>query len=293
MYGKMIGVMKMEMLQIQYFIAVAKQESISRAAQAFMVPASSVSVAIKKLEQSLGFALFDRTANRLRLNAYGKIFLRAVEEASETLAQAKVEMQNLSNTVAGEIRLLILSNRSHVTACISAFNEQYPDVSFHIRHEGLEQYREYDLVITDRFAEDAQYESKLFCREEVRLAVPKTHRLSKAETVSLSDLRGEKFICMPKGSSLGDYTHSVLESVGIQPKVSIECDDPQYIRRYVKMGLGISFFPMYSWQIQADDSICLLHMAENLHRESYVHVKKDALKAAKLFGDALLKIMKK
>lgn len=277
----------MEILQIKYFMAVAKQESISRVAQTFMVPPSSVSVAIKKLEQRLGFSLFERTANRLRLSAHGKIFLAAMEKAAETIAQAKVEMQNLSDTVAGEIRLLILSNRSHVTECISAFNELYPDVSFHIRHDGAEHYKAYDLIVSDRMLDEKLYDKVLFCREELCLAVPEQHHLASSGTVSLRSLQDEKFICLPRGSSLGDCIHNAMQSVGIQPKVAIECDDPQYVLRYLKMGLGVCLFPMHSWQVQADESLCLLHLEEGLQRETYMYVKKDALKAAKLFAEQL------
>ena len=279
--------MKMELLQIEYFRSVAQHESISKAAQAFGVPPSSVSVAIKKLETSLGFVLFDRTANRLKLNAYGKTFLAAIESAAETLARAQVQMQNLSAAVAGEISMLILSNRSRVTECISAFTAQYPNVTFHIRHDGAEQYKAYDLIVSDRFLDENLYEKTLFCRETLCLAVPKNHPLAQRRAVSLRDLRDEKFICMPRGSSLGDCIHNAMQSVGIQPKVAIECDDPQYILRYLRMGMGVCLFPMHSWQGQADESIHLLRFEEDLRRETYVYVKRDALKAAKLFAEAL------
>lgn len=279
--------MKMEMLQIQYFRSVAQYESISQAAQVFRVPPSSVSVAIKKLEKSLGFTLFDRTSNRLTLNAYGKTFLDAVERAAETMEQAQVQMQNLSSAVSGEIRLLILSNRSKVTDCISAFTAQYPNVSFHIRHDGLEHYKAYDLIISDRMLDEKLYDKVLFCREELCLAVPEQHHLASSGTVSLRSLQDEKFICLPRGSSLGDCIHNAMQSVGIQPKVAIECDDPQYILRYLRMGLGVCLFPMLSWKGQKDESICLLALTEKLQRETYMYVKKDALKAAKLFAEAL------
>ena len=57
----------MEFLQLRYFYESAKSESIAKTAKSFMVPASSVSAAIKRLEEELGCALFERTANRIRL----------------------------------------------------------------------------------------------------------------------------------------------------------------------------------------------------------------------------------
>ena len=245
--------MGMEMLQIKYFMAVARSENISRAAQEFMVPPSSVSVAIKKLEADWGYPLFDRTANRLTLNANGKLLLRALKTAQTAVEAAKTETQNLSGDVSGELKLLVLNNRGRVTECISSFTAEYPKAVFNIRHDGKLNFRDFDLIITDKKIEAEEYAEALFCREEILLAVPKNHPLAKEKSVAVSALANEKFICMPRESNLGEYTHTAFSRAGILPEIAIECDDPQYILSYLKMGLGICFFPSLSWKKQADD----------------------------------------
>mgnify|MGYP002513475198 CR=1 FL=1 len=70
---------KMEFLQLKYFQHAARSENFSHTATAFMVPPSSVSVSIKKLESELGVPLFDRTANKLSLNENGKLFLKTAD----------------------------------------------------------------------------------------------------------------------------------------------------------------------------------------------------------------------
>ena len=279
--------MGMEMLQIKYFMAVARSENISRAAQEFMVPPSSVSVAIKKLEADWGYPLFDRTANRLKLNTNGKLFLHALEIAEREMRNAKMQMQNLAGTVSGEIRLLILSNRRNVMQCISSFKAAYPHVAFTIRHEWHQNYMDYDLIVTDRILSEEVFERRLYQHEEMLLAVPKNHPLALCESVSLSALGREKFICMPKGSSLGDYTHAAFSRFGISPEIAIECDDPEYILMYLKMGLGLSLFPNRSWGSQVDENIHLIKLEGNLERDSYVYLRKNASVAAKQFAKTL------
>ncbi len=281
-------VMFMERLQIQYFMTVARYESISRAAQEFMVPPSSVSVAIKKLETELGVALFERSANRLTLGAAGKILRDALEKVNGIMADVQVRIQNLSETVSGEIRLLILSNRARVTRCISAFQERYPNTAFNIRHDGKLDYKGYDIILTDRHIETEGYERHLFCREELMLAVSKRHPLAGKDSVALSDLGEEKFICMTKESSLGECTRAAFQKAGITPDIAIECDDPQYVLSYLKLGLGICFFPSKSWENKKDEHIHLLTCEEGLQRTSYLYVRKNATRAVSLFAEKFL-----
>ncbi len=279
----------MEMLQIRYFMAVARSENISKAAQEFMVPPSSVSVAIKKLEAAWGYPLFDRTANRLMLNANGKLLLRALKTAQGALETAKTETQNLSGEVSGEIRLLVLNNRSRVTECISRFKSEYPDVSFNIRHDGKLNFNDFDVIVTDKNIETDAYTKELFRREEILLAVPKSHPLANEKIVSMTALAEEKFICMPRESNLGEYTHTAFSRAGILPEIAIECDDPQYILSYLKMGMGVCFFPSLSWEKQANENISLLKIENGLMRDSYLYVRKKAAHIVHLFASALLK----
>ena len=62
----------MEFLQLKYFFESSKNENFAKTAEKFMVPPSSVSTAIKRLENELGCELFDRKSNSILLNENGK-----------------------------------------------------------------------------------------------------------------------------------------------------------------------------------------------------------------------------
>ncbi|MBE7042156.1 MAG: LysR family transcriptional regulator [Ruminococcaceae bacterium] len=280
----------MELLQLKYFQCAAKKENISHAAQIFMVPPSSVSASIKKLETELGVTLFDRTANTLKLNANGKIFLRAIDAADKEIKKAKTEMLDLAQMPFGEITLLILTNRRIVTDMISKFKKEYPEVSFSIKHDDYGDYaayHKYDIVITDREIESVQFECKEFIREEIFLAVPKQSLLSDLEQINLKQLRETALICMPKGSSIRGCMDRYCKQYDVEPNIVIECDDPYYVCEYLKMGLGSAFFPSVSWNKQVDDKIKLLKINEGLYRHSYLYVNKESTNVAKLFANQL------
>lgn len=52
-----------------------------------------------------------------------------------------------------------------------------------------------------------------------------------------SDIEGQKFICMPSGSSLGNITEAFTNNEGIDAEKTIICDYPQYVRSYVEMDM--------------------------------------------------------
>ena len=70
----------MELLQLKYFCDAAQTENFSKTAEKFMVPVSSVSQSIKRLETELGNPLFARTKNRIQLNSTGKEFFNEAKK---------------------------------------------------------------------------------------------------------------------------------------------------------------------------------------------------------------------
>ncbi len=281
----------METLQLKYFQITAKNENISHTAKQFMVPPSSVSSSIKKLEAELGVKLFDRTANKLKLNAYGKIFLDAVDYSEKKFKQAKIDMLNLAETPVGEISLLILTNRQKVTDFISQFKIKYPNITFKIKHEDYADYSKYtdfDIIISDRFIDTDNFESNFYVSEEVFLAVHKNHRLASEKKITFEDIKKEKFICMPKGSSLGDYMDRIFKKAGFEPDIVIECDDPHYIREYLNMGLGTTFFPSVSWKNHINNNIRLLKINDGLFRNSYIYINNDSSNIVRIFAENLI-----
>lgn len=280
----------MELLQLKYFSHAAKTENFSRTAQNFMVPASGISASIKKLEKEIGVELFDRTANTITLNEYGKILLTAIEKSEELFNKAKTDIFDLSQTPFGEFRLLILSNRQKVTKVISEFLNKYPKISFNIKHQGIvspSSINDYDLIVTDHNIETEHFSKNFWLREELFLATHKDSRLAKKTYVSSAELSGEKFICMPKGSSLRRCTDSYFERKNLNPDIIIECDDPQYIRNYLKMGLGVTIFPEISWKNQIGDDIALLKIDDGLYRDSYIYINKSSSNIVSLFSQML------
>ena len=165
-----------------------------------------------------------------------------------------------------------------------------PKILFNIKHQGMispSHINDYDLIVTDMNIESDYFFKHFWFREELFLATHKDSRLAKKTHVSSAELNDEKFICMPKGSSLRRCADTYFEQKKLNPDIIIECDDPQYIRNYLNMGLGVTIFPEISWKNQISDDIALLKIDDGLYRDSYIYINKSSSNAVGLFSQML------
>ncbi len=278
----------MEILQLKYFQHVARCENISHTAKEFFVPASSVSVSIKKLEKELGTELFNRTANSLKLNECGRIFLNAVDSCERDIRKAKTEMQKYSSLPTGEIRILLLTNRSRINKSIMEFKDKYPEVSFVIVHEnfvGVSSYSEFDIIISDNVINSDVFEKRHLLREELCIAAGKHNSISSLKSVELKRLAEEKFVSMPLGTSLRDNFDRIFEGCDRLPRIAVECNDTFYIMEYVKKDMGVALFPKISWEAKLDDDISLVSIGDGVYRDTYIYTNKSSSDICSMFSE--------
>ena len=176
----------MELLQLTYFCSAAEKENFSKTAKEYNVPASNISQSIHRLENEIGTKLFDRTANRIRLNEKGKMFYKDVKNALMFIDNATKKIYE-QEEISGEIRILANTNRRIVTAAMEIFEEQYNGVSFFINHSLDEDIDKYDLIITDRIINRNDFTKQLLMVDEILLAMSVSNPFANKE-ILLSDL---------------------------------------------------------------------------------------------------------
>ncbi len=261
----------MELLQLTYFCDAAKSEKFSATARKFMVPTSNISQSVKRLERELGVELFEHRANRVRLLDAGRCFYEKASAALLLLEEAKSKARGLEHEPRGEIKLLVSCNRRLVTSAIEAFKTDFPQVNFVLRHDREPEF-EPDIVVTDQCPK-GYGEVALLAEEEILLAMPKDHILAQKPSLTVKELQNERFISMPNGRSLYLLTEEICRAEGFSPNISIQTDDPHYVRKYVALGLGIAFVPAFSWEGLYPDHVILRRVGEK-RRKTYICLPK-------------------
>ncbi|PWK15653.1 LysR family transcriptional regulator [Tumebacillus permanentifrigoris] len=238
----------MELLQLQYFLAVARLEHVTEAARSLHVTQSSLSKTIQRLEEDLGVPLFDRIGRKLRLNEFGSRFLRRAERALFELEQGKQELSDLASPEHGTLELAV-TTASTLPNILREFRKKRPYIQFHVQmlttqemvtllHRG-----EVDFCLSSPPIRGDDIECQIVFLDPILVAVPIGHRLADRRSVSLTELRDEGFVGVKKGYGTRDLVDSLCKSVGFVPKYVYEGDEPARLSALVEAEIGIAFLP--------------------------------------------------
>ena len=228
----------MEFLQLQYFWDTARTENFAKTAEKYLVPPSSVSASVKRLERELGCLLFDRQSNRITLNENGKKLQRSLGMIFEELDFVRSELNNSVQDRA-TIRLLVRSIRSKITDAIIDYRKQHPNVCFETVFD-LEEGRSeaFDLIIdehTDAYAERKRFE---LCSLRVRVRASAESPLC-GRTLTMEQLRNQPFISMGESSNLHKILLRACKNAGFTPNIIMTTNDMLCYGKCLAGGIGI------------------------------------------------------
>ena len=201
----------MELQQLKYFKTVAEIGKISEAAEGLFVSAPALSTSISRLEKELGMQLFDRTNNRITLNAQGQIFLNHVNQVFDTLESAKQELRQSLLQQSSHISLVSVNTAMWVNL-ITAFMSEFPQYALswsaltlpELAQSGISPQHSfllaYDCDIPPAYA-DKLCRTFLF-QTFPMVEIHKDHPLAKEEAIDLRMLAREKLLMPVTGHSL-------------------------------------------------------------------------------------------
>ncbi|MGE6668596.1 LysR family transcriptional regulator [Paenibacillus xylanexedens] len=238
----------MELLQLKYFLTVARCEHVTEAAGKLHVTQSSLSKTIQRLEDDLGVPLFDRIGRKLRLNDFGRTFLERTEKALFELEQGKREIADLSNPDQGTLQLAV-TTASTLPGILREFRKNKPDIQFHVQMVSLENMSrllhrgEVDFCLSSPPIEGDDIECQVLYDDPIVVAVPMGHRYADRSSIQLTELKDEWFVGVKQGYGVRDMVDSVCQSAGFLPKYVYEGDEPARLTALVEAEIGLAFIP--------------------------------------------------
>ena len=246
----------MEMNQLRYVVAVARAGNFTRAAEQCRVSQPSLSQQIQKLEEELGERLFDRMKRETKLTSHGEAFVRRAVRILEEAEMAMREAADAKSLLSGSLTIGVLPTIAPylLPETISVFARKYPGVEIVIKEDTTAQLLkhlttyEIDFAIASDPIQDSRFEIKELLTEELLLALPPGHPLTRKRTVPASALRGERLLVMQEGHCLGDQVLGFCEHRGMKPTVSFRSAQLETIYALVAAGLGLSLIPAMAVQ---------------------------------------------
>jgi DNA-binding transcriptional LysR family regulator len=251
----------MELQQLKYFKAVATIGKISDAADALFISAPALSTSISRLEKELGVRLFDRTSNRITLNAQGQIFLKHVNQVFSTLEHAQQELQLTLFQPGPHISLLSINTMMWVNL-IAAFTSEFPRYTLSCSGISFSQIAENRLPAQQYFllAFDCEippiYTDKLdsiaLFRAGPMVMIHKDHPLAQKERLDVRELVNERLLLSMPSASLYQRLKQILELYNIPiPTDNFLSHDVR--QKMVASNTAISFFSNYPGAVPHPD----------------------------------------
>ena len=124
----------MELRVLQYFLAVAREENITRAAALLHITQPTLSRQLMQMEEELGVKLFRRGRHNILLTEEGMLLRRRAQEIVDLTEKTAKELMHGEEMVSGEISIGCGETRNMrpLSEMIASFQKKYPDVSFNI-----------------------------------------------------------------------------------------------------------------------------------------------------------------
>ncbi len=238
--------MRFTLRQLQVFVAVAKQESVSKAAQSLALSQSAASTSLSELERQSDCQLFDRAGKRLILNALGQQLL---PQAVALLDQAR-EIEQLLNGKSGfgslEVGATLTVGNYLATLLIGSFMQRHPQcrvkLQVHNTAHVVQQVAHYelDLGLIEGDCQHPDIEVQPWVEDELVVFCAPQHPFARSGQASLEELTREAWVLREQGSGTRLTFDQAMRHHPTPLNIRLELEHTEAIKRAVESGLGIS-----------------------------------------------------
>lgn len=250
--------------QLQFFVAVAEQGSVSGAARQLSISQSSVTEAVQALESDLGVALFERRARRLEITHKGSQFLRHATKILTDVSDARIAFRREATPMTGKLALGVTSLVAGyvLSEVLSRFRRANPAVTINAIEDNGD-YLEHLLIggeldvavmVTSNIRDRAALLVETLQVSPYRLWLPLGHPLTAAESITLDQVAAEPLIMLTV-DEIEESTSRLISALGVRLDVAFRTRSVEAVRSLVATGSGVALLPdlVYRpWSLEGD-----------------------------------------
>lgn len=257
-------------LEKKYIYQVYQCGSFSKAAEALFITQPALSIAIKKVEQEIGAAIFNRSQRPLTLTSIGKLYLQHIKKEMLLEQQLKQQIDDIHGLKSGDLKIggTHYMNAYLLPSYIAQFNTLYPNINITMAETSsdmlIEMLKNNELDFTFSCDEDVvqEFDSYPTFSDHILLAVPQAFALSdklleeslsaievrhgihlseKCPSVDLQQFTDYSFIRIDAHVNLGMRTLKMFEEAEILPRIKVKV--PQLVTAFqlAEHGIGATF----------------------------------------------------
>lgn len=253
----------MNLTLIRYFMAVAETGSFTRGAERANVTQPTLSAGIKRLEESLGTSLFERS-RAPQLTPAGARFLPRARLLLQEWTAARRELRQESRPTRLRLRLGYIPGlpQQRLTALLGSFAAAHPDIALEILEAPAATLtRRLDLARIDAairpLADEDESNSLTLFRQRYLLAVPPLHPLARRNSAKIADLQDQPFVIRPQAEIM-PAAEKLFDGLNVRPRIIGRAESDTALLALVQAGIGVALLPHWL----AGDGVATLTLPE-------------------------------
>lgn len=235
--------------QLEYLVALAETGQVTRAALRCHVSQSSMTIALKNLEQSLGAQLFQRHAKGVRLTQAGERFARRAQDTLLGVEDAIKEIQRSPDDLHGQIRIGVTETISAylIPLLLVSLTGQFPNLNIIMEERDrasiekglLEDCFDLAFILVSNMKVHDELEHETMLRSPRRLWLDSESPLQHPESLTLEDIAESNFILLDMDEHVETVNHYWGEH-SLTPKVAFKSSSLEAVRSLVALGKGVT-----------------------------------------------------
>ena len=232
----------MELLQLRYFVEIAKHESMKEASKRLFVSQPSLSQSVRRLEKELNTELFRHEGRNIRLTEQGRSFFLRAERALRELDQGFGEMDG--SALQGHVNIGTYMPVRPITECLKEFAGAYPCVTFSIImvSSGLSGFdpKTLDALLYYEQSNHLDFHEHVQVGEtERRWVLPAGHALQGRSPLSIKDMENEEFVSMIWGGGQEEELFQNYRHAGISPRIRYRTNSFRIKQELMEAGMAV------------------------------------------------------
>lgn len=250
---------RMDVNQLEVLIAVAKEQSFSRAAQTLNRTQPAVSQAIRRLESELGEPLFDRSSKDGTLTAAGRVLFDFAEQMLNLRQGAHRAIKELKDLQHGKLALSANEYTvMYLLPVLTVFRARHPHIKVEVKRSLASRIasevlgRGVEIGVVSFKPTDQAIASIPTVLDELALIVAPNHPLAQKSTVSVRELGAESFIAHNVSSPYRERVVKTFEKYKTPLNISMEMPTLESIKRLVEQEMGVALVPRLTAQIEIE-----------------------------------------
>lgn len=250
-----------------YFVEAVWKNSITKAAESLFISQSTISKAIKCLEQAYNTELIDRKVRNFKLTSAGEIFYNSAVKIVSNYQSETTVLATLLHSHRGKLTLGIPPvTITIIHSLLHQYEQMYPEIDLRVIEIGaqtafsLAQSGAADISIIIEPFDNPEFNKVPIMESEAVCVVSPHHRLANYDTISFSQLKNEKFLVFDKSFMLYYRIIDCCKEAGFMPNISLESAQWDLLVEAVSDGEGITILPRPIIQKFCPQKVKMLHL---------------------------------